>query len=291
MKEIVGDETNPLAKARKIFHWVDEHPYHAEEEYGVIPSFSTKALTSLKGDCGVQGLLFITMCRAAGVPARWQSGWETKPTNWNMHDWAEFYVEPWGWLPADPSYGLQKSDDPKVRDFYFGHQDSYRLIVNLDYGRTLVPAEASRSAASRPTSSAARSRSTGATCTSTSGTTSSASSWKAADFATAAMLNGPQKRPRGGQQEQQRRVDVEHEAVEPDRQAGVGAEAAEEGLALVDGAVEPVVGEVGDAFEDEPGALAEAARPAGAGTGGHVVDDGHALQRGGEERSAVCADV
>jgi hypothetical protein len=56
-----------------------------------------------------------------------------------MHDWAEFYVEPWEWLPADPSYGLRTSDDPKVRHFYFGHQDAYRLIVNLDYGMPLVP--------------------------------------------------------------------------------------------------------------------------------------------------------
>lgn len=142
VKEIVGDETNPLARARKIYNWVDANMrYCAEEEYCLIPSFSIKALKSLKGDCGIQGNIFITMCRAAGVPARWQSGWETKPINWNMHDWAEFYVEPWGWLPADPSYGLQKSDDPKVRNFYFGHQDSYRLIVNSDFGRPLIPAK------------------------------------------------------------------------------------------------------------------------------------------------------
>jgi transglutaminase-like putative cysteine protease len=96
-------------------------------------------LTTRKGDCGIQSMLFITMCRAAGVPARWQSGWETKPVNWNMHDWAEFYVEPWGWLPADVSYGLQKSDDPRIREFYFGHQDSYRMAVNFDYGCAFTP--------------------------------------------------------------------------------------------------------------------------------------------------------
>jgi transglutaminase-like putative cysteine protease len=142
--QAVGNETNPLAKARKIFHFVDSKiRYCAEEEYCLIPSFSTKALASEKGDCGIQGTLFITMCRAAGIPARWQSGWETKPVNWNMHDWAEFYVEPWGWLPADPSYGLQKSDRDDVREFYFGHQDSYRLIVNLDYGSPLIPAKQS----------------------------------------------------------------------------------------------------------------------------------------------------
>jgi len=138
--EIIGDERNPLAKARKIFHWIDrEVAYCAEEEYCLIPSFATKALTCRRGDCGIQTMLFMTMCRAAGVPTRWQSGWETKKIGWNMHDWCEFYVEPRGWLPADPSYGVRKSDDPRVRDFYLGHQDAYRMIVNRDYGRPLCP--------------------------------------------------------------------------------------------------------------------------------------------------------
>ena len=142
---VVGDETNPLAKARKLFHWVDGNiRYNAEEEYCIIPSFSEHALKRRRGDCGIQATLFVTMCRAAGVPARWQSGWQTKPSGQhNMHDWAEIYVAPWGWLACDPSYGLQKSDDPAVREFYFGHQDSYRLVVNLNYGGVLSPAKRS----------------------------------------------------------------------------------------------------------------------------------------------------
>jgi transglutaminase-like putative cysteine protease len=56
-----------------------------------------------------------------------------------MHDWAEMYVEPWGWLPVDPSYGLQNHPDPKVHEFYLGHLDPYRMIVNLDYARELYP--------------------------------------------------------------------------------------------------------------------------------------------------------
>jgi len=138
---IVGDEKNPLAKVRKIFHWIDANiRYHAEEEYTTIPSFATACLSRHKGDCGIQSILFITMCRAAGVPARWQSGWETKRAGDSMHDWTEVYIAPWGWLPCDPSYGVQaKSEDPKVRDFYIGHQDSYRIIFNLDYGQPLTP--------------------------------------------------------------------------------------------------------------------------------------------------------
>ncbi|MBN1852670.1 MAG: serine hydrolase, partial [Pirellulales bacterium] len=142
--EVTAEEPNPLLRARKLFHWMDEHiRYCSEMEYSIIRNISDKAMTTRQGDCGVQGLLFITLCRAAGIPARWQSGWESKPNNWNMHDWVEFYIEPWGWLPADPSYGLQKHPNPRVRDFYCGSMDPYRLIVNLDYARQLVPPKTS----------------------------------------------------------------------------------------------------------------------------------------------------
>jgi transglutaminase-like putative cysteine protease len=142
--KIVGAETNPLVKARRIFDYVATNiSYCAEEEYGTIPSLSAKAFASRRGDCGVQSMLFITMCRIAGIPVRWQTGWETKRVDLNMHDWTEFYVEPWGWLPADPSYGIRQSDDPRIREFYFGHQDSYRMIVNRDYGTPLVPPKSS----------------------------------------------------------------------------------------------------------------------------------------------------
>lgn len=138
--EVAADEPNPLLRAKKLYLWVCENmSYCAEMEYGTIASLSDKGLTTGKGDCGVQAQVFITLCRAAGIPARWQSGFETLPRRDDMHDWAEFYVAPWGWLPADCSYGLQKHDDPRVRDFYFGHLDPYRLIVNTDYARPLYP--------------------------------------------------------------------------------------------------------------------------------------------------------
>jgi transglutaminase-like putative cysteine protease len=160
---IVGDETDPLARTRLIFRYVTTHiAYCAEEEYSTIPSLSDKCLTSGKGDCGVQAMLFITLCRAAGVPARWQSGWQTKREDGpDMHDWAEFCIIPktgapshpdtiwarprdkWGgvWLPADVTYGAELKDNPnpRLRDFYLGHLDSYRMIVNRDYGAQLIP--------------------------------------------------------------------------------------------------------------------------------------------------------
>jgi len=144
VREIVGEETNPLTKARLIFRWVSQNlPWCSEMEYSIIPNIPAKGLEARRGDCGVAGLTFITLCRAAGVPARWQSGWGTKPGERNMHDWSEFYVEPWGWLPADASYGVRQSEDPRVRDFFCGHMDPYRMIVNLDYARQLQPPKTS----------------------------------------------------------------------------------------------------------------------------------------------------
>ncbi|HJQ79271.1 MAG TPA: transglutaminase domain-containing protein, partial [Lacipirellulaceae bacterium] len=143
-REIVGEETNPLKKTLRVFRWVSANvPWCSEMEYSIIPNLSQKGLAARRGDCGVQGMVFITLCRAAGIPARWQSGWQTKPGDWNMHDWSEFYVEPWGWLPADASYGVRNHADPRVRDFFCGHMDPYRLIVNLDYARELQPAKIS----------------------------------------------------------------------------------------------------------------------------------------------------
>jgi transglutaminase-like putative cysteine protease len=144
VSKLIGKEKNPLVNARTIFHWVSANiPWNAEDEYCIIPSFVKKGLAARRGDCGIQNTVFVTMCRYAGIPARWQSGFETKPGKWGMHDWAEIYIAPWGWLPADASYGVQQSSDPRVADFYLGHQDSYRMIVNLDWGRDFIPAKTS----------------------------------------------------------------------------------------------------------------------------------------------------
>lgn len=140
VSQIVGDESNPLERARRIFHWVSAHiPWCSEMEYGIIRNLAAKGIQERRGDCGVQGMVFITLCRAAGVPARWQSGWQLFPGDWNMHDWSEIHLEPWGWIPVDASYGVRSHSDPRVRDFLLGQMDGYRMIVNLDYGRPLNP--------------------------------------------------------------------------------------------------------------------------------------------------------
>ena len=73
--DIVGEEKDPLKKARRIYDYITTHVmYSFVRSYFTLTDIVQYAASSLKGDCGVQALLFITLCRAAGIPARWQAG-------------------------------------------------------------------------------------------------------------------------------------------------------------------------------------------------------------------------
>lgn len=135
-KEIVGQEENPLRKARRIYDFVTTKvTYCYMRAYMTMPGIAEYAASGLKGDCGVQALLFITLCRIAGIPARWQSGLEVSPLDVGSHDWAQFYVAPFGWLFADCSFGgaAYRMGHMERWNFYFGNLDPYRLPANSEY--------------------------------------------------------------------------------------------------------------------------------------------------------------
>lgn len=137
---ILAGETNPLKKVQKIYNWINDSVRWASAlEYSIIPDIPGYVLETHHGDCGMQTLLFMTLARSQGVPAKWQSGWMLHPGEVNLHDWCEVYFEGVGWVPVDQSFGLQDCQDEKVRNFYRSGIDSYRLIVNDDYGRKLFP--------------------------------------------------------------------------------------------------------------------------------------------------------
>ena len=106
-QQIVGEETNPCLKAKKCYDWIAEHiKYSYAIEYSTIRNISDYCRRKGYGDCGQEALLFITLCRLNGIPARWQSGWNTFPGDKAIHDWSEIYLAPYGWVPVDPYMGL-----------------------------------------------------------------------------------------------------------------------------------------------------------------------------------------
>jgi transglutaminase-like putative cysteine protease len=138
-------ETNPYLQAKKIFRWVnDKFPWASAREYSTIENIPEYVLDNGHGDCGQVSLLFITLCRIKGIPAHFESGFMMHPHgNWNLHDWAEVYFEGKGWVPADQSFGIPlyaaKGSDEEY--FFLGGIDSYRMVVNEDFGGRLFPAK------------------------------------------------------------------------------------------------------------------------------------------------------
>lgn len=141
-EEIVGDETNPLVQARLVYNYITQHVnYSFVRAYYTITDIPTYALTNLKGDCGIQALTFITLCRILGIPARWQAGLYTHPETVGNHDWAQFYVAPYGWLFADCSFGgsAWRSGEKERWDFYFGNLEPFRMPATSDFQHDFYP--------------------------------------------------------------------------------------------------------------------------------------------------------
>ncbi|MBQ8187371.1 MAG: transglutaminase domain-containing protein [Clostridia bacterium] len=127
-----GSETNHLKIARRFYDYVTNHvKYSFVREYRLFDNIPMYAAVNGRGDCGVMALLFVTLCRIAGIPAKWQSGNACYPNRVACHDWAKFYVEPWGWMHVDCSYGgsALRNGDLETWNWFFGNLDPFRFIA------------------------------------------------------------------------------------------------------------------------------------------------------------------
>lgn len=142
-KAIAGDETNPFLLSEKVYDYIiSNYPWAGAREYSTIPCIPKYVIDQKHGDCGQVSLLYISLMRTLGIPARWESGWMLHPGEKNLHDWAEVYFEGVGWVPVDPSFGrYTSSDNPDIQNFYSHGMDSHRLAANKAIGKPFVPAK------------------------------------------------------------------------------------------------------------------------------------------------------
>lgn len=135
-------ETTAAGKAWRFYEFVTTKvDYSFMRDYFQIDYLGEYCALNLRGDCGLQALLFINLCRIAGIPARWQSGLAVEPTYTGSHDWAQFYLEGWGWLFADCSYGgsAYRYGAAERHQFYFGNLDPMRMAANRQFQAPLDP--------------------------------------------------------------------------------------------------------------------------------------------------------
>jgi transglutaminase-like putative cysteine protease len=132
---------DPLAKARAIYDFVIATMRYDKSGTGWGNGDAIWACTAKRGNCTDFHSLFIGMMRAAGIPARFEIGF---PLPSDQHDgaiagyhcWAEFYVEPYGWIPVDASEAWKHPDE---KDYFFGANDDNRVQFTIGRDIRLDP--------------------------------------------------------------------------------------------------------------------------------------------------------
>lgn len=174
MQQAVGNEINPLKKARLIYDWVTANMFRDNAVMGCGVGDVNATLTSgrLGGKCTDISSVFVALMRSAGIPAREMFGIRLgRPgvlapysasafgssdekglanVSGAQHCRAQFYLAGFGWVPCDPAdvtkmrlSEKKEHSDPAVQavnDYLFGNWDMN--WVGFNYGRDfdLVPA-------------------------------------------------------------------------------------------------------------------------------------------------------
>jgi len=139
---ITNDKQSIREKARAVYQWVVENTVRDPNVRGCGTGEIDVVLARHGGKCADISTVFVSVARAAGVPAREVFGLRLgKKDDQDMtsgyHCWSEFYVPGYGWVPADPAdvrkLMLVKKLDLKaaqeIIDYYFGAVEQYRIAL------------------------------------------------------------------------------------------------------------------------------------------------------------------
>ncbi len=97
VQNTVNDDMNDREKAERLLKWVNDNIEFEGQtigsRYGVMD-----VLEQGFGHCWDHADVYITLCRAAGIPARQIMGWLYRQEG---HIWCEVYLRDIGWVPVD----------------------------------------------------------------------------------------------------------------------------------------------------------------------------------------------
>jgi hypothetical protein len=137
---IRGGTEGEVDFARRVFQTIARE-FHYEYSGDLQDRSAGAVCTAGKSDCGGLCVLFVTVLRSQGIPARMLAGrWalSAKPGErvgsvdyFQEHVKAEFFAQGVGWVPADPSSAvLHDRSADKLR--YFGNDPGDFLTLHVD---------------------------------------------------------------------------------------------------------------------------------------------------------------
>ncbi|MFC1801614.1 transglutaminase family protein [Nanoarchaeota archaeon] len=107
--ELAEGEDDLFKVVFKLADWTEENiEYNVNTLTEDVSQRASWVLENREGVCDEMTSLFIAMCRALGIPARFISGVaysDVFEDPWQSHGWAEVYFPDYGWVPFDPTYG------------------------------------------------------------------------------------------------------------------------------------------------------------------------------------------
>ena len=112
---LMGSDGRSLNFLQQLIEVIQDRVKYTQRHVG--PAWPAgRTLKERVGSCRDLAMLMIECCRSVGLPARFVSGYhliEPKPERYDLHAWAEVYLQGAGWRGFDPS-GKGAVDDRYV---------------------------------------------------------------------------------------------------------------------------------------------------------------------------------
>lgn len=143
-EKAVKGKKGTLAKAKAVYDWVVDNTFRDPDVKACGLGLPIRTIKQCKGGgkCADLSAVFVTLARAAGIPARDVYGLRlASPKNGDVtnafHCWAEFYLPGTGWVMVDPAdvrkmmlvHNLELKDAETWRDFFWGGDNLFRVVL------------------------------------------------------------------------------------------------------------------------------------------------------------------
>ncbi len=135
VKRLAGNERNPYWRARKLYDYLISHiKYKLEGGWNTAPTVLKRGT----GSCSEYSFAYISLCRAAGVPARYLGTVVVRGDDASyddvFHRWCEIYLPRYGWIPVDANAGNEPM--PGDQALSFGGYKNRFLITTRGGGES-----------------------------------------------------------------------------------------------------------------------------------------------------------